>query len=190
MNVGPCPVITTRASSLPTIVSRVCRRQADSVESSNGTSAARSAARAAGNSEDGQVLSGIPLDYSGPIGMKMGFREDVEPTAVYPDNTGAIRIRARELDKVELHFGPEKRVSGFLMVGDSPRPLPAGSTLDPKESIFYWQMGPAFVGEYALTFIETDKFGNTMRKSVLITIVPRFNPGRENPQAPHGKNRR
>jgi hypothetical protein len=125
-------------------------------------------------STDGGRIDEIPVEYSEPIGVKKGFREDVEPEAVYPDETGAIRVRVRELDKVELHFGQGKQVSGYLMVGKTPRSLPPGSTFDPKTNIFHWQMGPAFAGEYLFTFIETDNYGNSVKRNIFITIVSRY----------------
>lgn len=133
--------------------------------------AAQAAARTA---SDGILLCDIPLEYSEPVGVIKGFRKDVDPDNRYPDDSGTIRIEVRELERVELHFGRGTLVSVCMTVGDNPRPLPPGSTLDSTKGIFSWQLGPAIVGEYPLTFIERGKDGNLVRKNFLITVIPRF----------------
>jgi hypothetical protein len=122
----------------------------------------------------GKRLSDIPAEYSGPVGVIKGFRTDIDPVDIYPDGDGTIDIEVRELERVELHFGAGRLVSGCMTVGDEPRPLPPGSTLDTINGIFSWQLGPAIVGEYTLVFIETGKGGDLVRRNALITVQPRF----------------
>ncbi len=57
----------------------------------------------------------------------------------------------------EIKSVPECRPSftGFEVVGDERRPLPAGSTLDPSTGAFAWQPGPGFIGSYRLVFVAT-----------------------------------
>jgi RHS repeat-associated protein len=64
------------------------------------------------------------------------------------------------LDRVEIQLSaddniPEKgkKYSGHLMVLNTLRMLPVGSTLDGERGVFYWQPGPAFYGQYEFVFI-------------------------------------
>ncbi|HEY3441530.1 MAG TPA: BACON domain-containing carbohydrate-binding protein [Paludibaculum sp.] len=64
-------------------------------------------------------------------------------------------IAVAELERIELHLPPAPggaNWSAALRVGDELRPLPIGSTFDPEAGIFYWQLGPGFLGEFALEF--------------------------------------
>ena len=121
--------------------------------------------------------TGAWQDDPEPVGIIKGYGgagEDVEPQAVYPDEQGMTRVETRELERIELLFTPNSRLSGYMKVGDQSRPLPTGSFLDPGKGIFYWQPGPGFVGEYRLVFIETDSDGNRTGKNILVRIGPRF----------------
>ncbi|MBL0159254.1 MAG: hypothetical protein IPP47_19410 [Bryobacterales bacterium] len=64
-------------------------------------------------------------------------------------------ITVAELERLELHLppAPEGAIwSAALRVGEELRPLPIGSTFDAEACIFYWQLGPGFLGEFALEF--------------------------------------
>ena len=63
-------------------------------------------------------------------------------------------LEADELDRVELQLGATA----------STEPLPIGSTL--KGGVFYWQLGPGFLGEYRLVFQRPD--GNDFPVRVLV----------------------
>jgi hypothetical protein len=52
-------------------------------------------------------------------------------------------IEVEELDRIELDLG--------AISSDS---LPVGSTL--KDGLFYWQLGPGFLGDYEFRFTRTD----------------------------------
>ena len=62
------------------------------------------------------------------------------------------------------------RYEGYLVVGEELRPLPVGSSFDPERGIFFWQPGPAFLGEYSFIFIREDKEYLAGIKKVKISI--------------------
>jgi alpha-tubulin suppressor-like RCC1 family protein len=66
-------------------------------------------------------------------------------------------IEIEELGRLELPLpaAPEGTTwTGGLRAGEELRPLPIGSTLDAENGIFYWQLGPAFLGEFQLEFAQ------------------------------------
>ncbi len=61
-------------------------------------------------------------------------------------------IELQELDRLEIHLPGGSQWTAAMRVGDELRPLPIGSTFDAEGGIFYWQLGPVFLGEYQLEF--------------------------------------
>ncbi|MBL0159253.1 MAG: hypothetical protein IPP47_19405 [Bryobacterales bacterium] len=64
-------------------------------------------------------------------------------------------ITVAELERLELHLpamAEGANWSAALRVGDELRTLPIGSTCDAEACIFYWQLGPGFLGEFVLEF--------------------------------------
>jgi hypothetical protein len=123
-------------------------------------------------------LSSISIDYSKPVKVRKGYNEGLERQAIYPDDEGIINIEIKELERVEFQLegtmglAPLSTYTGFLVIGDRLRSLPAGSTLDTKRGIFTWQPGPGFYGTYKFVFIKTD--GSERRKvRVLVKISPK-----------------
>jgi hypothetical protein len=57
------------------------------------------------------------------------------------------RIDIEELGRIEL---PVDADTGYLLVNGERRALPIGSSL--KDGVFYWQLGPGFLGTYNLEF--------------------------------------
>jgi hypothetical protein len=87
---------------------------------------------------------------------RRGYDRDATLTVVHHGGDGVMEpIELQELDRVEIHVGGGVREAG-LRVGDELRDLPVGSTLDAEGGIFYWQLGPGFLGEYLLEFRATD----------------------------------
>ncbi len=64
----------------------------------------------------------------------------------------AEQIEIEELGRIELPVGAH---SGYMLVREELRPLPAGSTL--RDGVFYWQLGPGFLGSYELVFDQAGK---------------------------------
>ncbi|HEX4595157.1 MAG TPA: hypothetical protein VH157_12820 [Bryobacteraceae bacterium] len=62
-------------------------------------------------------------------------------------------VEVEELDRIELDLGAV-----------ASEPLPVGSTL--KDGVFYWQLGPGFLGEYRLHFTRADGTGAVVHVTV------------------------
>lgn len=119
-----------------------------------------------GNRSLGRVSGGgIPVDYSGPVGVLKGFGDNVKPHNIYPDIKGNITVRIRELERVAFRLSPGVR---------SVRMLPPGSVLDVEGGIFYWHPGPGFLGNYDLEFVTTGVEGKPVKKKLRVVIGPRF----------------
>ncbi len=135
-------------------------------------------------------ITKIPVDYSGPVNMKKGFKPNIEPETVYPDENGNITIEIRELERIEVRLfqvgsreetrlapllsAPLLRCSGYQVTGDRLTPLPIGSMLDTDKGIFYWSPGPGFIGEYLFVFVEKDANGAMNKKLIKVKILPKF----------------
>jgi len=115
------------------------------------------------------VLSSHPRSLA-PIGYKKGYWGSGDPEIIVPDDRGVIHLSVRETERIELQLGRSVK-TGFLAVGDEPRPLPVGSTLDKEHGIFSWQPGPGFIGAYKLMF--EDGADRTLHE-VEILIGPKF----------------
>jgi hypothetical protein len=121
------------------------------------------------------VLSKTPVDFTRSVGVVMGYRRNTNPQQIYPDYNGIANIEIRELDRLEIHLPYEiSEIYGYMVVGRRLRPLPIGATLDKKNNIFYWQLGPGFIGEYLFIFIEKGKNGGINRENIKVKIVPKF----------------
>jgi hypothetical protein len=115
----------------------------------------------------------VPVDYYEPLEVTKGYKRNDIPQIVYPDENGDITIEINQLERVEIHFfGEEASLTNSARSTLNVSPLPIGSTLDMENGVFYWQPGPAFLGEYRLVFI--DKIGDIAvgRKNIIVKIVP------------------
>jgi hypothetical protein len=90
-------------------------------------------------------LSKQSEDYYEPIYVKTGYKKFKKPQEIYPDVNGYLNVKVNELGRVEIHFStPITNISS----------LPIGSTLDNKQGIFYWGIGPGFYGDYEIEFFD------------------------------------
>ncbi|MCX6584509.1 MAG: hypothetical protein NT166_30430 [Candidatus Aminicenantes bacterium] len=111
-----------------------------------------------------------------PVRFKTGFDPDRAPETAFVSEEGVSRINIRELERVEAdlgasHAAPGGDISGFLLVGNTHRPLPTGSTLDTQNGIFYWQPGPGFVGTYNFIFVKEEKNRAAILKRLEVVIA-------------------
>ncbi len=60
-------------------------------------------------------------------------------------------VEVPELGRIEIAL-PAGQWQGHLIINEDRRELPAGSTLDPANGVFVWQLGPGFRGSYELVF--------------------------------------
>jgi hypothetical protein len=85
--------------------------------------------------------------------FRRGYDADAPLTPVRQAGEGILEpIEVKELDRVEIHLPGGRQWTAGLRHGDELRALPIGSTFDAGNGIFYWQLGPAFLGEFALEF--------------------------------------
>ncbi|MBL0161551.1 MAG: hypothetical protein IPP47_31440 [Bryobacterales bacterium] len=89
--------------------------------------------------------------------VRQGFDLDAPLTPIRQGGEGLLEpIELKELDRMEIHLPGGQKWSAGLRVGDELRELPVGSTFDADGGIFYWQLGPGFLGEYVLEFHAED----------------------------------
>jgi hypothetical protein len=127
-------------------------------------------------------LSRLPISFK-PLRVKAGYDRDAEFQPRLPGSDGILRIEIPEVGRVEIELGntPESaafmpgrtRFSGYLLVGDAPRPLPVGSTLDRRTGRFSWMPGPGFVGTYDLLILKDDGNGAAAKVPLRIVIRPK-----------------
>ncbi|MFC2145736.1 Ig-like domain-containing protein [Acidobacteriota bacterium] len=117
------------------------------------------------------IFSSLPDNYDKPIRIKKGYNEDIELREIYPDDSGALNIGIREMERIEIYLGFPDLI-GFQVIGDQLKPLPIGSFIDREIGIFYWQPGVGFYGIYEFVFIKKD--GIDCRKvSLRVRILPK-----------------
>lgn len=100
------------------------------------------------------------------VGVGTGYRKNLEIREMYPDESGIVTVKIRELERVVVHLGAGVRPL-------STRGLPVGSTFDPELGIFYWSPGPGFLGLYEFVFIEKSEKGQPTKRIIHIGISPK-----------------
>jgi hypothetical protein len=115
------------------------------------------------------------LDLSpAPVYLKKGYSNESIPRTVSPDKEGITNIVIKENERIELRVSsPFLAISGYMMAGDTLKPLPTGSTWDASAGIFYWQPGPGHLGEYRFVFIEKGPYGKICKKRIRVLIIPK-----------------
>jgi Leucine-rich repeat (LRR) protein len=145
-----------------------------------GSNAANTAAKSAAAfnrqaAASGADLARVPVDYYEPIEVTTGYESDSRPQTVYPDENGNITIEIHQMDRVEIRFfGEEAALTNSTRSTLNVSPLPIGSTMDIEKGVFYWQPGPAFLGEYRLVFIDNMQDLAVGRKNIIVKIVSQF----------------
>lgn len=143
-----------------------------------GGGSVQSVAEYSGTSLKVSDLSTGLVNFTQPAFIHNGLGRNQEIRRVYPDQEGIIRIKMKEVSRLDLKL-PNRgnRVpgiwQGYLTVGDELRKLPIGSTLKPRQGAFLWQPGPGFIGEYKLVFLLTTRSGIRKKITVTIDIVPK-----------------
>jgi len=133
----------------------------------------------------------LPVSFA-PLLIKRGFDLAAPPEIIRPDNYGVYHIDIKEIELLRISLDPdlsdfdnpptppfrkggeEARFAGYVVVGDQLRPLPIGSTLDPRSGVFSWAPGPGFIGSYDLIFVRESAFGIVTRFPVKVMIRPKF----------------
>ncbi len=85
--------------------------------------------------------------------FRRGYDSGAPLTPIRQAGEGILEaIEVKELDRIEIHLPEGQQWTAALRHGDELRALPIGSTFDAGNGIFYWQLGPAFLGEFTLEF--------------------------------------
>lgn len=110
-----------------------------------------------------------------PLRLQKGYNPESEPGTLYPDDNGRIAFVIRELERITVTLLngselPGYQWTGFQVVGERTRPLPAGSFLDSAGGIFYWQPGPGFIGDYEFIFLGQGENGQIVKRHVTVKI--------------------
>ena len=104
--------------------------------------------------------------------FRRGYDRDAALTPIRQAGEGLLEpLEVDELDKLEIHLAAGQPWTAALRVGDESRDLPIGSTFDAEGGIFYWQLGPGFLGEFTLEFRAAD--GTVLPVSVRVGAVAR-----------------
>jgi hypothetical protein len=99
--------------------------------------------------------------------FRRGYDLDAALTPVRQGGEGLLApIEIPELDHLEIYLAAGQAWTAGLRVGEELRELPVGSTFDAEGGIFYWQLGPGFLGEYTLEFRAED--GATLSVPVFV----------------------
>ena len=139
---------------------------------SNGAGAL-TAANGSAVTAQARSLAALPTPRGAVLGRR-GFDLSAPWTSYAAGRDGRAVIRGEELDRFELALGgrPGERHTGFLRVGDTLAPLPAGSQLDPSTGAFTWAPGVGFVGTYDLVFLRARQERVLARQDVRIVLHP------------------
>ncbi|HEV3484656.1 MAG TPA: hypothetical protein VG106_04565, partial [Vicinamibacterales bacterium] len=97
-------------------------------------------------------------------------------TIVETDSNGVRHLTAPDMGRLEVTVGspvsPAGAYEGYVLAGDTLRPLPQGAFLDRRTGEFFWHVGIGYVGRYELVFVRSDG-GKKERIPLRITIEPR-----------------
>jgi len=89
----------------------------------------------------------VPADEEAPLDSTPVEEIKLPP----PDEDGVYSVDVEEMERIELHLGA---TAGYSLVNGANEALPVGSTL--KRGVFYWQLGPGFLGEHHLVLSRPD----------------------------------
>jgi hypothetical protein len=125
--------------------------------------------------QDVTDLGVIPADPA-PVLAARGFGKN-RSALLRSENGSPFEAVIRETERLEIDLdrglGDDWTVyRGYQIVGSSLRPLPAGSTLDPKSGVWTWQPGPGFFGAFDLVFIAELNGRPESRTHVRVRIIP------------------
>jgi hypothetical protein len=135
----------------------------------NATSSSLTASLTASIAMNDSELAGAMADGSA-INARRGYASDTPFARHETDANGRVTLQAEELDRIELQT--HGATEGFLVSGDTLRPLPIGSQLDPATGTFVWQPGVGFIGGYDLVFVRHEG-GHVVRQDVHIVLNPK-----------------
>ncbi len=118
-------------------------------------------------------LPRVARDREDQVEFRTGYNQQVPLEPLPAAENGLRHIRIEQLDRIELHLpaSPGGWRGAMLVLGEE-RALPVGSSWDPDQGAFYWQLGPAGLGEYDLVFEPVSSGGELMKVPIHVTVAP------------------
>lgn len=100
--------------------------------------------------------------------MRRGYDPRSPEETLTSGDSGTISIDTQELGRIELNLGAS---AGWQMVDGRRKALPTGSSL--RDGVFYWQIGPAFLGNFDFVFQTSQPGGKTKEVRIRVRVNPR-----------------
>jgi hypothetical protein len=130
-------------------------------------------------------IEALPLSSSKSVKMKVGYGSSATEKSVHRSNSDKPQMNKNQKafslsvplnQRLSLYpLQPGERLhAGYLLVGESLRRLPIGSSIDYHRGAFYWQVCPGHLGTFELVFIVEDKSGKITRRHVNVRVDPGF----------------
>lgn len=113
------------------------------------------------------------LNITDPVAVRKGYNEESTMENRYPGKDGIITVEIEEMERLVLHFFDNRIYTAHSLESGELAGLPAGSSVDKENGIFYWQPGPGTIGTFSTVFV-IGKDTSTLKKyPVIITISNR-----------------
>jgi hypothetical protein len=94
---------------------------------------------------------------TGGVRLRRGYDLNTAPQLLTPETDGTLLVEVEELGRIELQVGATE---GYLLVNGERSPLPIGSSLN--AGVFYWQLGPGFLGDFDMVFLSNQSDGSAL----------------------------
>jgi hypothetical protein len=140
------PTYNQKRSDIATLFPGLCNSNGgvgffyiDTTKLANGVHTISWAATDSQGHSDGVGSRYFTVQNSGPVAAPEETASESVKTSAVQTRRASYIIEVEELDRIELDLG-----------ATSSEPLPVGSTL--KDGVFYWQLGPGFLGDYEFRF--------------------------------------
>ncbi|MCP4218326.1 MAG: hypothetical protein GY765_27060 [bacterium] len=111
-----------------------------------------------------------------PLSIRLGYDPKAPVQKIHADAKGVFTICLKQSQRLEI-LTPEDSPfknrfrNGCLRGRNAFKRLPIGSTPDIAKGAFYWQPGPAFLGEFPLFFYGEGADGKTYTTDILIKVM-------------------
>ncbi|MCP5047254.1 MAG: hypothetical protein GY940_08785, partial [bacterium] len=109
-----------------------------------------------------------------PAQWVKGKHLTAERDSLLPRNSDSSEFNIKELDHLQITLSSNTDGEGEIAETVNISPLPIGSTLDSKASVFHWKTTPGFIGKYELVFLLKYKNGKSTKQVVTVNIGPKF----------------
>lgn len=120
------------------------------------------------------TIAALPREATNVAGRR-GWDPETPWRRYRPEAGGRHVVRGEELDRLEIDLDarPGQTFAGYLRVGRTLTPLPAGSHLDSASGRFTWAPGAGFVGTYDLVFVRVAGSVPVSGRDVRVVLQPK-----------------